>query len=675
MANPDRPATAPPTLGSALLLGLIAGMISGALELLARAYRFFVDGRFEELTRLSLWTIPAVLAGFAMVALTLVWAAGRRWPVAGRLSTLVGVAGGWALLSPLLVFGERLHWAAIVIIAVGVGVQLGRFAAGRPPSPRRIARGAATVSVVVALGVTVALIGERRARVGSREGRAEPGASAPNVLLLVLDTVRAASLSLYGSRLPTTPFLEELGHRGFVFEAAVAAAPWTLPSHASMFTGRWPSELRADWLSALEGKETTVAEVLATRGYRTGGFVANLQATSAETGLAQGFEHYDDHRFQLDEVVRGTALGFRLFNPLILWRVGEQPVGRKPARVIREAFLDWVGTGRGKPPFFAFLNFFDAHIPYDPDQSHLGRFGPVTELSGLRGGRTSGGNRVRQDSAWIAERQTRYAEAIATIDDEIRAIVAGLDSRGLLENTVIIVTADHGELIGEHGLFGHGHSLYIDEIRVPLVIVPRRGVAEGRRIERPVSLRDLGQTIADLTGAAAPQLGGTSLRPVWEGDSSARPSPVISMVSRIPDRRSKVPVAKGDMASLVEGQWHYILNGDSTVELYHLGTDPVEAKSLQGVAGADTLRQLDAVLKTVWKGRASLAPALKEGTTIAATASSDQGFEPLVVGLVGRGPRKDLHEPKHVRRHVFRKPLGAEPLEIHDRGALGDTPH
>lgn len=646
-ATPDRPMVSGPSLWMALTLALIGGMIGGGLEVLARAYRVLVDGLFESLTRQSLWSIPVVLVALAIVLLTLVWAAGRVWRPLGRWGTLVGVAAGWAALSPLLVFRERLHWAAVTLIATGIGVQLGRWASHRPANPRWLARVIAPlVTAVVVLGVSGAWLWERRHRVTPRAPGAELAADAPNVLLLILDTVRASTLSLYGNPLPTTPFLEELAQRGVVFDWAIAPAPWTLPSHASMFTGRWPSELRADWRSALEQKQTTLAEVLAARGYRTGGFTANLQATSVETGLGQGFERYEDHPPQLDVLIRSTAIGFQLFNRFIVWRLGQQQVGRKPASVVRQSFLDWVGEGRGERPFFAFLNFFDAHIPYDPTPRFLGRFGPVTAHSRrLRGGPGSEGNRLARDSTWIVERGWRYAEAIATIDEEIRAIVAGLESRGLLHNTLIVVTADHGELFGQHGLFGHGHSLYIDEIRVPLIIVPPRGLSSGRRVKQPVSLRDLGRTITDLVGIEASQLGGASLRPVWESDSAVAPGPVISMVSGVPDRGSQAPVARGNMAALLRGPWHYILNGDSTVELYHLQDDYREMDPRQQQTSLDTLRQLESALWSVWNGRASRAPTLKEGSTIAARARPDwpgwrsrQPPHDAALGLVGRNP-------------------------------------
>ncbi len=618
-ATDGQQADSGPSLRLALSLALIGGMVGGALEVTARSYRVAVDGRFETLTRQSLWSIPLVLTVLGMIFITILWAIGRGWRPLGRWSTLAGFAAGWAVLSPMLVFRDSFHWAAVTVLATGIGVQTGRWAGMRSPDPRRLTRVfAPLVTAVVVLGVGGAWLWERHERITPRAPGAELPADAPNVLLLILDTVRASSLSLYGYPLPTTPYLEELARRGVVFDMAISPAPWTLPSHASMFTGRWPNEMHADWLAPLEQEQTTLAEVLASRGYRTGGFTANLLATSAGSGLGQGFEHYEDIPLQLAVLVRSTAIGFQLFNPFIVWRLEGQRVGRKPAALVRRAFLDWVGRGRGEPPFFAFLNFFDAHRPYDPAPGFLGRFGPVTANSErLLGALNSEGNRLTRDSAWIAERGTRYAEAIASIDEEIRGMLAELESRGLLENTVLVVTADHGELVGEHGLFGHGHSLYLDEIRVPLLVVPPHGLPQGRRVAQPVSLRHIARTITDLARIETAELGGASLRPMWERDSTVAPEPVFSMVSQVPDRYSKAPVARGNMAALLDGPWHYILNGDSTVELYHYQTDYAEMIPLQEQAPPDTVRRLESVLWSVWNGKASLAAPLKEGSTIA----------------------------------------------------------
>ena len=134
-----------------------------------------------------------------------------------------------------------------------------------------------------------------------------PPADSPNVLLIVLDTVRADHLSLYGYHRATTPMLERLAKRGIRFDEVRATAPWTLPSHASMFTGRWPHELGVEWMTPLRGKFPTLAEYLGSHGYATAGFAANTLFCSYDTGIDRGFTHYEDYELGPLAAVR-TAL-------------------------------------------------------------------------------------------------------------------------------------------------------------------------------------------------------------------------------------------------------------------------------------------------------------------------------------------------------------------------------
>ena len=136
-----------------------------------------------------------------------------------------------------------------------------------------------------------------------------PPGDPPNVLLIVMDTVRADRLSLYGYHRPTSPALEALAKGGIRFDEARATAPWTLPSHASMFTGRWPHELDASWRTPLGTKFPTLAEYLGSRGYATAGFVANVEYCSSEFGLDRGFTHYEDYAFEPMTPLRLCFLG------------------------------------------------------------------------------------------------------------------------------------------------------------------------------------------------------------------------------------------------------------------------------------------------------------------------------------------------------------------------------
>ncbi len=226
-----------------------------------------------------------------------------------------GALAGLGALLVLLVF-PQLHRLAAVALAVGVGAQAARLATRRAEAAVRLVRRSlpwllASVGILAGLSVGWRTLQERRL-VRSRP-LAQPGA--PNVLLLILDTVRAADLSLYGYSRATTPELERFAQRGTVFDRAFAAASWTTASHGSIFTGRWPSELGITWHRGLGPQWPMLSEVLRARGYATAAFVANEAYAGWETGLSRGFEHFDDYPRSLWTAVQGTAFGRRLYGP------------------------------------------------------------------------------------------------------------------------------------------------------------------------------------------------------------------------------------------------------------------------------------------------------------------------------------------------------------------------
>ena len=208
-----------------------------------------------------------------------------------------------------------------------------------------------------------------------------PPDHSPNILFIVLDTVRADRLSLYGYERPTTPNLERLSKRGIRFDNARATAPWTLASHASMFTGHWPHDVGAKWMTPLRGNLPMLAEYIGAHGYATAGFVANLVYCSRDSGLARGFTHYEDYVLErlaplrtsilVEQLTTTFAQAINFFDVLPLHPLKELVIRwfamnqRKDAASISRAFLDWQAHRREPDrPFFAFLNFMDAHQPY-----------------------------------------------------------------------------------------------------------------------------------------------------------------------------------------------------------------------------------------------------------------------------------------------------------------------
>ncbi len=354
-------------------------------------------------------------------------------------------------------------------------------------------------------------------------------AQRPNVLLIVLDTVRADHLGLNGYDRDTTSNLSRLSRRGVRFAQARSTAPWTLPSHASMMTGRWPHELSTGINHPLDREHATLAEFLAANGYATAGFVANATYCGIETGLDRGFAHFEDHELSLADMLWTTALGQRIllqgpFRPER--RTGGNPIDyhRKDAAQVRMDMLDWLAHQQGRP-FFAFLNLYDAHDPYLPPAGFVRRFSasPRTDTDLPIFERWFIQDKKKLSPAAIRSVLDAYDDGIAYLDEQVGELIDQLDRDGLLASTLVIITADHGEHLGEHDLYGHASSLYDAEIHVPLLILLPRGEQRGRTVNEQVSLRDLAATVADLTGLGNSPFPGRSLARHWaDGDPAPR---------------------------------------------------------------------------------------------------------------------------------------------------------
>ena len=428
-----------------------------------------------------------------------------------------------------------------------------------------------------------------------RDGRPPIGEAgdAPSVLYIVLDTVRADHFGCYGYERDTTPNLDALAAQGVVFERAISTSPWTLTSHVTLFTGRYPRDCSADWHEILDAEHATMAEVFAERGYATAGFVGNLRYCSGEFGIDRGFAHYEDFYFRPEVVAAASSIGYALLNQVV-----GQPfhtLVRNDAGRVTDRFLAWQNAHEGEP-FFAFLNFYDAHAYCEAPAPHAGMFGP-------------GGGDARdwnaRDGAKEAERmqgfRNDYDACLHYIDAEIGRLLETLRERGVLDDTLVVLTADHGEQFGEHGLTGHGNSLYMPNLHVPLLIAMPGRVPSGKRVADFVSLRDVAATTLDLAGALPGTWPGTPLAPLWaETATGMIGSPVLAEVTGVPASPDWIPVGRGDMTSLTERGLHLIVNGDGVAELYDLRADPGEGQDLIGTEAADRdARRLRGQLETL----------------------------------------------------------------------------
>jgi arylsulfatase A-like enzyme len=574
--------------GTIFLLALWLGLVTGVIEAGILAIRSYGLGHLIHVSWHFPWMVPLADASlFVLIAIPLAILA-QLFPRAIPFRLVIFFLLTASLGALLLLYPKIVPYASL-LLAAGLSFQVSRtLTRHRAGFVSLVGR---SVWVLVA-GVALLGIGMstyQRVREGRAIARLAPSAQgARNVLLIILDTVRAANLSVYGYHRETTPNLARLALRGVRFDQAFSAAPWTLPSHASLITGHWPHELSADWEAALDQRQLTLAEYFDSRGYATGGFVANVGYCSWEFGLNRGFAHYQDFPVNWHAVLESSSIGRQMDRSYLIRGLikSDQHLVRVAAPAINQGFLEWLDHTRGKP-FFAMLNFYDAHGPYLPPPPFDRRFsaeGRDRNLSPLHRfiARPS---RTMPPADMVEGEMAQYDGALAYLDQELGRLLEALQTRGVLDNTIIVITADHGEEFGEHGVFDHGNSLYRPAVHVPLLIVAPGMVPPSRHVAQEVSLRNIAHTLTDLAAPGIPSpFPGFSLSRFWM-DSLAFAEPLLSEVSKGIRTPAWYPVSRGDMTSLVADSLRLIRNGDGSEELYRVQADPFEQDNLSGQPG------------------------------------------------------------------------------------------
>lgn len=397
---------------------------------------------------------------------------------------------------------------------------------------------------------------------GSEPPGAASGASrapsSPNVILYLIDTLRADHLGAYGHSRPTSPYIDDLAASGVVFDPAYSQDSKTLGSVASLLTSlHVPSHGITKFGHRIAPDVVTLAEALGPAGYETGSFITNVNAGRLPN-LDRGFDHFHD--------------AIKSYHD------------RDALRTLPEkALFAWI-DGLGDRPFFAYVHTAEPHRPYIPPPPYGRMFDPdyrgtVTGyFKGAHGyGRASDAVDVNHVSA-LYDGEIRFA------DDAVRRLLDGLAVRGLHERTVLILTSDHGEELHDRGGWNHGHSLYDELIRVPLIFAGP-GIPAGRRITQPVQLVDVAPTILEIAKAPVPEsFEGQSLWAQIQGGDRAGVAArdVFSMTTRAPHQ-----------ISVVRGRWKAIRKGDGSLELYDLASDPRERddRSKQEAELAASLRR------------------------------------------------------------------------------------
>ena len=428
--------------------------------------------------------------------------------------------------------------------------------------------GQAIASLTCLVLGAVALSGCSGSGSGSAPARPAAVAKRPNIIFITIDTLRADRLGAYGSSTTRTPNLDTLIASSARFERAYAAFPKTNPALASMMTGRYPSAHGVRRNGAhLPEAELTLAEILKASGYGTHAFVSN-HVMVARHGLAQGFDLYDD-----------------TFPDAIPTRQARERI----AAHLVDAVLAWASAAPPRAPIFLWVHFIDPHGPYTPPgfMPQATSDGPSLPVSAANAPTNAiPAYQALPGVTLVGDYVSRYDAEVDYLDREAGRLIDGLRVSGLLDGAVVVLSADHGESLGDHGLyFQHGSSLYESQIRVPLAILAP-GV-EPRSIEDPVGAVDLMPTVLDRAGLPQPRgMQGTSLTPWLEGSAppSARDRVLFVELGR------KIAAIRGSLKLIWDGE-------KKTIDLHDVEADPEESRDIAAERPEEGRRLLESVLR------------------------------------------------------------------------------
>jgi arylsulfatase A-like enzyme len=536
-------------------------VVIGACVAVVHAALWLLQGVSRRAARLS----PTTWAGVLLAALTPIAA---WWVVADR-------GAGWLLL------------AALVVVTAAAFERFRRL-----PEPRVLSSLLALAAAVAASAGALLVPALELARIEPSyvEERQQSSSEAPNLLLIVLDTVRADHLGAYGYGRETTPFLDALASRATRYRHAVAASSYTLPSHATLFTGLYPEShgaiIDAEGVSLesalglsdaarvapLSPEATTLAELAREAGLDTAAVGANLAYLSPAFGVDQGFETYfvPSQRWSSREPA-GIGIGRKLAGMLpsrasAWYRSRVTGNGRfyLLASEVNAAALRWLESRRDDR-FFLFLNYMDAHAPYLPPPGYRDAFphsdAPQPRLDAFRFADSAG---LAPDAR--AALVDAYDAELRYLDDHLLLLFERLQAWDLLDRTLVVIVGDHGESFGEHGELEHATGLHEPQLHVPLLVVSP-GQTAGAVVDRTVHLADVLPTVALRLGLRTPSdLDGTPLG----------------------ERNRRLPVAARlgpyggtpTLNAFYRHPYKLIIGGDGRVELYDLVSDPTESRDL-----------------------------------------------------------------------------------------------
>jgi arylsulfatase A-like enzyme len=517
----------------------------------------------------------------AVGALSMVWVYGLSFLLAtvlarlAQLPVLLGVAAWTLACLGAPVWLLRRGGVPSVEASPGARKNAWRFAIG------------------VALLALLTLVPSWRWKSGQRGQGTQtgPGATRPNVIVIVMDTTRLDALSCYGNARETTPNLDRLASQGVLFEQATVTAPWTLPSHASLFTGLYPSQHGADASRPrLADDLTSLPEVFRRAGYQTAGF-SNNPWIGPNTNFHQGFDLFEgmwpgfDHR---DRVTLWRAIS-------ALNRLARDGTPASQAESTNRRIAWWLDQARSaRAPFFLFVNYIDPHFPYNPPEPYRSRFLRSENRDAAAKLNVRVLKRIpppmRLDAGLLAALRDLYEGEVAFLDAVLGELLQDLGRRGLTDDTIVLVTSDHGENLGDHDLLFHQFSVHEALLRVPLVLHHPKGLPPGR-VSTPVSIADVYPTLLRLAGLEASEradLPGRDLVNRPAAPASDRSilaeyrAPLASLPKFRPEPGQTLDESyfKRDLKSLRRGGLKLVWASDGRHELYDLSTDPWETRNL-----------------------------------------------------------------------------------------------
>jgi arylsulfatase A-like enzyme len=472
---------------------------------------------------------------------------------------------------------------ALLLIAVGVSAEMARKVRLYEQAVFAIIYG--TFPRVAIISIMAVFVIQSGYALGERLTtnllyQADP--NAPNIILLVIDTLRVDHVSCYGYYRQTTSNIDHLAQKGILFENAISTSSWTYPAHFSLLTGQisvqnWPK------INKPASPVISLAEVLRNQGYRTGAFSGNYYIFNRISGFGKGFIHFEDHYRSFWNGVTGTIYGHLIESWVLHGLFGIQgKLGRYQAEHITDALLNWVAQGNDRP-FFAFVNYYDPHDPYLPPQPFRSKFATSNNPGGLFNSDWDNAHMyLSLTPQQLQDEIDAYDGAIAYVDQEIGRLVNTLLQNGQLENTILIIVSDHGEMFGEHGLFNHGGSLHRELIHVPLIISWPGLLPENVRVAHPISIAALPATLLEMIGKDHQSFSFyPSLAPYWQ---YANPQYNGQLPLAGVDKLNWAPpqhlTSKGAMVSVVNGHWHYVLHEIFGEELFDWNNDLDESIDL-----------------------------------------------------------------------------------------------